>query len=59
MSNSNGGIIDSTVQSVKEGPVGQTVKTQSDKTKSEFADLANARQTPDQPAATGQPLTRK
>lgn len=41
------------------GPVGQSVKAESAKTKGEFADLANARTTPDQPAATGQPLTRR
>lgn len=41
------------------GPVGQSVQNQSAKTGSEFRDLANARQTPDTPAATGQPLTRK
>ena len=40
------------------GPVGQTVQDQSAKTGAEFKDLANARQTPDTPAATGQPLTR-
>jgi len=43
--------------SVVNGPVGSTVKNQSAKTSSEFKDLANARTTPDQPAATGQPLT--
>ena len=41
------------------GPVAQNVKAETAKTKNEFADLANARTTPDQPAATGQPLTRK
>jgi ABC-type multidrug transport system fused ATPase/permease subunit len=50
-----------TTQSVKDtvtnGPVGQTAKAETAKTKNEFADLANARTTPDQPAATGQPLT--
>lgn len=39
------------------GPVGQTAKAETAKTRGEFADLANARTTPDQPAATGQPLT--
>jgi len=39
------------------GPVGQTVQDQGAKTTSEFADLANSRQVPDKPAATGQPLT--
>lgn len=42
---------------VQNGPVGQNVKAETAKTKNEFADLANARQTPEQPAATGQPLT--
>ncbi|KAF2757734.1 hypothetical protein EJ05DRAFT_501256 [Pseudovirgaria hyperparasitica] len=42
---------------LKKGPVGQNVKEQSAITKNEFADLAASRQTPDQPAATGQPLT--
>jgi ABC-type multidrug transport system fused ATPase/permease subunit len=48
-------------QSVKDtvvnGPVGETVKDQSAKTSSEFKDLASVRTTPEQPAATGQPLT--
>jgi len=48
-------------QSIKEtvtnGPVAQNVKAEAAKTSDEFADLANARQTPDTPAATGQPLT--
>lgn len=39
------------------GPVAQNVKAEASKTKGELADLANARTTPDQPAATGQPLT--
>ncbi|KAF2247925.1 cell lysis protein-like protein [Trematosphaeria pertusa] len=42
---------------ISNGPVGEAAKAQSAKTRSEFADLANARQTPEQPAATGQPLT--
>ncbi|KAF2193779.1 hypothetical protein K469DRAFT_242632 [Zopfia rhizophila CBS 207.26] len=42
---------------VNNGPVVQNVKAETAKTKSGFADLANARTTPDQPAATGQPLT--
>jgi hypothetical protein len=41
------------------GPLGQKVKEQGAKTSSEFQDLADARRTPDQPAANGQPLTRK
>ncbi|KAF7534971.1 hypothetical protein G7054_g5749 [Neopestalotiopsis clavispora] len=39
------------------GPVAQNVRDQSAKTGSEFSNLAAARQTPSQPAATGQPLT--
>lgn len=39
------------------GPVGQNVKAEAAATRNEFADLANARRTPDQTAATGQPLT--
>ncbi|KAI1209886.1 Reticulon-domain-containing protein [Annulohypoxylon truncatum] len=39
------------------GPVAQNVKDQGAKTTAEFSNLANARQTPTQPAATGQPLT--
>ncbi|KAF2020831.1 hypothetical protein BU24DRAFT_456860 [Aaosphaeria arxii CBS 175.79] len=46
-----------TTQNLKNGPVAQNVKAETAKTKNEFADLANARQTPDEPAATGQPLT--
>lgn len=34
------------------------MKNQADKTTAEFQDLANARTTPEKPAATGQPLTR-
>ncbi|KAF2704577.1 hypothetical protein K504DRAFT_507052 [Pleomassaria siparia CBS 279.74] len=39
------------------GPVAQNVKAEATKTSNEFADLANARTTPEHPAATGQPLT--
>ncbi|KAF2110689.1 Reticulon-domain-containing protein [Lophiotrema nucula] len=39
------------------GPVAQNVKAEAGKTKDEFADLASSRTIPDQPAATGQPLT--
>lgn len=39
------------------GPVGQAVNNETAKTSSEFQDLADARKIPDQPAATGQPLT--
>ncbi|KAF2277112.1 uncharacterized protein EI97DRAFT_449853 [Westerdykella ornata] len=42
---------------INNGPIAENVKAQTAKTKDEFADLANARTTPDQPAATGQPLT--
>lgn len=44
-------------ETVNNGPVAQNVKAETAKTKSEFADLASARQTPEHPAATGQPLT--
>jgi hypothetical protein len=40
------------------GPVGQNVQAEATKTRNEFADLANSRQTPDYKAATGQNLTR-
>jgi len=43
--------------SVANGPVAQNVKDQSQKTTAELSNLANARQTPSQPAATGQNLT--
>ncbi|KAH6659694.1 Reticulon-domain-containing protein [Truncatella angustata] len=39
------------------GPVAQNVKDQSAKTTDEFSTLAASRQTPSNPAATGQPLT--
>ncbi|KAI0013092.1 Reticulon-domain-containing protein [Xylariaceae sp. FL0662B] len=42
---------------IASGPVAQNVKDQGAKTSAEFSNLANARQTPSQPAATGQPLT--
>ncbi|OTA69040.1 hypothetical protein K449DRAFT_428454 [Hypoxylon sp. EC38] len=42
---------------IASGPVAQNVKDQSAKTSAEFSNLANSRQTPSQPAATGQPLT--
>lgn len=44
-------------ETVNNGPATQDVKVETAKAKSEFADLANSRTTPDQPAATGQPLT--
>ena len=50
-------------QSVKDamsnGPVADHVKDQHAKTTSEFRNLADARTTPEQSTATGQPLTRK
>jgi ABC-type multidrug transport system fused ATPase/permease subunit len=50
-----------TTQNIKDtvynGPVGQNVKAEAGKTRDEFADLANARSPPKEPAATGQPLT--
>ncbi|KAI1074992.1 Reticulon-domain-containing protein [Whalleya microplaca] len=42
---------------IASGPVAQNVKDQGAKTSAEFSNLANARQTPSNPAATGQPLT--
>ncbi|KAI0843213.1 Reticulon-domain-containing protein [Hypoxylon sp. FL0890] len=42
---------------IASGPVAQNVKDQHAKTSAEFSNLANSRQTPSQPAATGQPLT--
>lgn len=39
------------------GPVAQNVKDQTAKTGAEFNNLAASRQTPANPAATGQPLT--
>lgn len=40
-----------------EGPVAENAKEQAIKTQNEFSNLAAARTTPAQPAATGQPLT--
>ncbi|KAF1911449.1 Reticulon-domain-containing protein [Ampelomyces quisqualis] len=42
---------------VVNGPVGQNVQAEAAKTRNEFADLANSRQTPEHKAATGQNLT--
>lgn len=42
---------------VANGPVAEKAKAEAAATRNEFADLANSRTTPDQPAATGQPLT--
>ncbi|KAI0158969.1 Reticulon-domain-containing protein [Pestalotiopsis sp. NC0098] len=60
----NGGSIDTlkgnaqaAYDQISNGPVAQNVRDQSAKTSSEFGNLAAARQTPSQPAATGQPLT--
>ncbi|KAK2025503.1 hypothetical protein LX32DRAFT_54655 [Colletotrichum zoysiae] len=44
-------------QQVSNGPVAQSVKDQSAKTTNELGNLAAARRTPSNPAATGQPLT--
>ena len=41
------------------GPVAENVKNEANKTTAEFQNLANAKKVPEQPAATGQPLTRK
>ncbi|KAF2749661.1 hypothetical protein M011DRAFT_465336 [Sporormia fimetaria CBS 119925] len=49
--------IKSTMNDINNGPVAQNVRAEGAKTRNEFADLANARTTPEQPAATGQPLT--
>lgn len=43
--------------SINQAPLAQSVKNQTAKTSSEFQDLANSRTAPEQPAATGQPLT--
>lgn len=43
--------------SVTNGPVAQNVKDQTAKTTDELSKLASSRQTPTNPAATGQPLT--
>ncbi|ETS83301.1 hypothetical protein PFICI_05177 [Pestalotiopsis fici W106-1] len=60
----NGGSVDTlkgnaqaAYDQIANGPVAQNVRDQSAKTSSEFSNLAAARQTPSQPAATGQPLT--
>ncbi|KAF1986105.1 hypothetical protein K402DRAFT_393963 [Aulographum hederae CBS 113979] len=45
------------MDTVKNGPVAQSVKDEGAKTSSEFRDLADARAAPANPAATGQPLT--
>ncbi|KAF1967067.1 cell lysis protein-like protein [Bimuria novae-zelandiae CBS 107.79] len=42
---------------VVNGPVAEKAKAEATATRNEFADLANSRTTPGQPAATGQPLT--
>ncbi|ROW16809.1 hypothetical protein VPNG_01568 [Cytospora leucostoma] len=45
------------LNSVTNGPVADKVKEQHQKTSNEFSNLAAARQTPNNPAVTGQPLT--
>ncbi|KAF2812297.1 uncharacterized protein BDZ99DRAFT_382976 [Mytilinidion resinicola] len=42
---------------INNGPIAQSVKAEGTKTKNDLAGLANSRVTPEQPAATGQPLT--
>ncbi|TKA53127.1 hypothetical protein B0A49_10962, partial [Cryomyces minteri] len=42
---------------INNGPVAQNIKDEAGKTQSEFSNLASARKTPDQKAATGQELT--
>ena len=44
---------------VSNGPVADHVRDQQAKTSSEFRNLADARTTPSQSTATGQPLTRE
>ena len=44
---------------VSNGPVADHIRDQQAKTSSEFRNLADARTTPSQSTATGQPLTRK
>ncbi|ROW01033.1 hypothetical protein VSDG_02664 [Cytospora chrysosperma] len=46
-----------TFNSVTNGPVADKVKEQHQKTSNEFSNLAASRQVPNNPAATGQPLT--
>ncbi|KAH7082995.1 Reticulon-domain-containing protein [Paraphoma chrysanthemicola] len=54
---SNHPSVQSAKDTVVNGPVGQNVQAEATKTRDEFADLANSRQTPDHKAATGQNLT--
>ncbi|KAJ2902599.1 putative cell lysis protein [Zalerion maritima] len=53
----NGNTAPSTMDSVKNGPLAQSVKDQTSKTTGELSNLAATRKTPSNPAATGQPLT--
>ena len=46
-----------TVQSIQQGPMADKARVESDKTRSEFSNLANARQTPSTQTSTGQDLT--
>lgn len=46
-------------QSVTNGPVADKAREQANLTSSEFSNVAASRKVPDQPAATGQPLTRE
>lgn len=48
---------DGTIVDIFTGPVAENAKEQAAKTQNEFSNLAAARTTPSEPAATGQPLT--
>jgi len=54
---SNHPAVQSTKDTIVNGPVGQTVSAEASKTRNEFSDLASSRQTPDYKTATGQNLT--
>jgi len=54
---SNHPVTQNVKDTVVNGAVGEKVKDEHAKTTSEFQDLADSRTVPDQPAATGQPLT--
>ncbi|GAB7337939.1 hypothetical protein MBLNU457_4322t1 [Dothideomycetes sp. NU457] len=45
-------------QNITQGPMAEKARDQMDKTSNEFSNVANSRKVPDQPAATGQPLTQ-
>lgn len=44
-------------QNITQGPMADKARTEADKTSNEFSNVVNSRKVPDQPAATGQPLT--